>query len=231
MQKKNRQLQLAVFMGSFRCASVRAQSFRLVGWNEEVLPEAVAGAMHGAKVYKRPGGAGKGPVPFLPPIHEFPAGSATLRPHRKADPGRIHRQAQGKNMKIRNFALALAATLVALPAMAAGAAGIDGKWNANIESPMGAIALVLEFKAEGEKLTGSIGADMAGQPMPPTPISEGVVKGEDVSFKLSVSMMEGAPPMVISYKGKLKGDELTLTSVLDMGQGPQEDKLVAKRAK
>ena len=131
-------------------------------------------------------------------------------------------------MKIRNFALALATTLVALPAMAA---GIDGKWNANIESPMGAIALALEFKAEGEKLTGSIAADMAGQPMAPTPISDGVVKGEDVSFKLSVSMMEGAPPMVISYKGKLKGDELALNSVLDMGQGPTETPLVAKRAK
>jgi len=131
-------------------------------------------------------------------------------------------------MKIRSLVLAVAATLVALPAMAA---GIDGKWNATVESPMGAVQLAMEFKSEGEKLTGTIGIDMAGQVMPPNAISEGAVKGEDVSFKLSVSMMEGAPALVISYKGKLKGDELTLTSMLDMGQGPQEDKLVAKRAK
>jgi hypothetical protein len=65
--------------------------------------------------------------------------------------------------------------------------------------------------------------------MPASPISEGVVKGEDVSFKLELSMMEGMPPLVITYKGKLKGDELALTSVLDMGQGPQESELVAKR--
>jgi hypothetical protein len=29
--------------------------------------------------------------------------------------------------------------------------------------------------------------------------------------------------------GKLKGDELALTSAIDMGQGPQETELVAKR--
>jgi len=134
-------------------------------------------------------------------------------------------------MKIRNLALALVATLAAIPAMAAGIDGIDGKWEATAESPMGSIPLKLEFKAAGEKLTGSIAADMAGQAMPPTAISDGVVKGDDISFKLQVAMMEGAPPMVISYKGKLKGDELTLTSSMDMGQGPQEAKVVAKRAK
>ncbi len=43
--------------------------------------------------------------------------------------------------------------------------------------------------------------------------------------------MPDAPPIVIQYKGKLKGDELSLVSVVDMGQGPQEQPLVAKRAK
>jgi hypothetical protein len=131
-------------------------------------------------------------------------------------------------MKIRNLVLALAATLASIPALAA---GIDGKWNATVESPMGSIPLAFEFKSAGEKVTGTMAMEMAGQAMPPMAISDGVLKGEDISFKVSLSMMEGAPAMVISYKGKLKGDELTLTSMLDMGQGPQEDKLVAKRAK
>lgn len=137
-------------------------------------------------------------------------------------------------MKIRNLFLGLVAALVAVPA-AVGAdakSAIDGKWNATVDSEMGAVQLVLEFKAEGEKLNGTIAADMGGgQGLPASPISEGVVKGEDVSFKLSVSMMEGAPALVIAYSGKLKGDELQLNSVMDMGQGPQETKLVAKRAK
>ena len=131
-------------------------------------------------------------------------------------------------MKIRNLVLALAATLLAVPAMAA---GIDGKWNATVDNPMGAMQVSMTFKSEGEKLTGTVGMDMGGQAMPPNAISDGVVKGEDVSFKLSISMMEGMPALVITYKGKVKGDELSLTSTLDFGQGPQEQKLVAKRAK
>ena len=131
-------------------------------------------------------------------------------------------------MKMRNLVMGLAAALVALPAMAE---GIDGKWNASVDSPMGAVSVTFEFKAEGEKLSGTIASDMGGQAMPAAPISEGVVKGEDVTFKLEMTMMEGMPPLLISYKGKFKGDELTLVSVLDMGQGPQETPLVAKRAK
>jgi hypothetical protein len=132
-------------------------------------------------------------------------------------------------MKMRNLLLGLAATLAAQPLLAA---EIDGRWNATVDSPMGAVKLVLEFKADGEKLTGTIASDMGGQAMPPAPISDGVVKGEDVSFKLSVMMMQGQPPLLISYTGKLKGDELDLTSVFDAGQGgPQETKLVAKRAR
>jgi hypothetical protein len=129
-------------------------------------------------------------------------------------------------MKIFRVLLPGIAMLAALPAMAA---GVDGKWNASVESPMGAMTLSLEFKTEGEKLTGAISTDMGGMAMS-NPISDGKVKGDDISFKLSVAMMEGAPPLVIDYKGKVKGDELTLTSTMDMGQGAQEQKMVAKRA-
>lgn len=131
-------------------------------------------------------------------------------------------------MKIRNLVLGLVACAASLPVLAA---DIDGRWNATVESPMGAVQLVFEFKAEGERLTGSISADMAGQAMPASPISDGVIKGEDVSFKYAVSMMPDAPPLVIEYKGKLMGDQLNLVSVLDMGQGPQETPLAATRAK
>jgi hypothetical protein len=131
-------------------------------------------------------------------------------------------------MKIRNYLLGACLALAALPAMAA---DIDGKWTANIESPMGAVTLFLEFKAEGEKLNGAIAIDMAGQQMPPTAISDGVVKGKDVSFKLSLATMEGAPPLVIVYTGKLNGDELAMNSVVNMDGNVQETPLVAKRAK
>jgi hypothetical protein len=133
-------------------------------------------------------------------------------------------------MKLRQYVLGFVAMAAMLPALgAAPAAGIDGKWQATVDGgPGGPIELTFEFKAEGEKLTGQL--SMAMMPAP-TAISDGTIKGEDISFKLSLSFMEGAPPLVIAYTGKLKGDELPMKSVLDMGQGPTETELVARRAK
>lgn len=119
------------------------------------------------------------------------------------------------------------ATLAAFPVFAD---GIDGKWNATVDGPQGAINLVFEFKAGAEagKLEGAMSVDMLPAP---APLSEGTIKGNDVAFKIALTFGEGMPPMVISYKGTLKGDELGLTSTMDMGQGPMEQALVAKRVK
>jgi hypothetical protein len=127
-------------------------------------------------------------------------------------------------MSIRALFLGAVAALVTLPALAA---DIDGKWNATVDSPQGPINLVFEFKAAAEKLEGTLSADM----IPPTAISDGVVKGENVSFKLSLQFDPAAPSLVIDYQGTLKGDDLALVSKLDMGQGPVEMSFVAKRAK
>ena len=128
-------------------------------------------------------------------------------------------------MQFRKFALGMLASLLALTATAA---DIDGKWNATVDSPQGQISMSFEFKAEGEKLTGAL---LANEMIPNTAISDGVVKGNDVSFKLSLAIAPGAPPLVITYKGAVKGDQLNLLSTLDMGQGPMETPLVATRAK
>jgi hypothetical protein len=128
-------------------------------------------------------------------------------------------------MKIRQYVLGLVAAFAALPALSD---GIDGKWNATVDAPQGAVELLLEFKTGKDgKLEGTISAEM----LPATPISDGVIKGSEVTFKLSVQLMEGAPAMVIDYKGTLKGNELALVSVMDMGQGPTQTNLLAKRAK
>ncbi len=65
-----------------------------------------------------------------------------------------------------------------------------------------------------------------------TPIKDGVVNGNDVSFKLTFA---GAPDgdMTISYTGTVKGDELALTSKFEgapPGGGPAEQSFTAKRA-
>lgn len=133
-------------------------------------------------------------------------------------------------MRLRQYVLGAVAALAVLPALAAApAAAIDGKWQATVDGgPAGPIEQTYDFKAEGEKLTGTLSMAMMPEP---TAISAGTIKGEDVNFTISFNFMEGAPPLVITYTGKLKGDELALKSVFDMGQGPTETEFVAKRQK
>jgi hypothetical protein len=122
-------------------------------------------------------------------------------------------------MKIRSFSFVLVAVLAALPAMAD---NIDGKWNANVDSPQGP----LEVKADGEKLAGTLSVPgMDGMA-----ISEGVVKGANVTFKLSLDM--GGTQLTIDYVGKVAGDQLDLVSKMDAGPGGViESKIVATRVK
>jgi hypothetical protein len=129
-------------------------------------------------------------------------------------------------MRIRHYLLGVAAALAALPLLAA---DIDGKWNATVDGgPGGPIELVFDLKADGEKLAGNLSLSMMPAPMA---ISDGTIKGDALSFKTSITVAEGAPPLVISYTGKLKDDEISFTSVADFGQGATETPFLAKRAK
>jgi hypothetical protein len=129
-------------------------------------------------------------------------------------------------MKIRTMALGLAAALLALPAMSD---EVTGKWNLSVDTPQGPFAIVFELKAEGDKLTGSMSNDFMGT----TPISDGTVMGNDLTFRL---VIDGGPggPMKINYKGTVKGDDLTLVSKFEGDPPPGtegEQTAVAKRAK
>ncbi len=130
-------------------------------------------------------------------------------------------------MTIRALALSILVTVFTLPLVAQQAAG---KWNASIDTPQGPFAFVFEFIVDAAgKLTGSMQNEFIGS----IPIKDGVLKGNDLSFKLTI---EGAPngPMNVSYKGTVKGDDLALTSKFEgappAGQ-PAERTLTAHRAK
>ena len=74
----------------------------------------------------------------------------------------------------------------------------------------------LKLKADGEKLTGTLTSPMGGRggqgggaaPAAPAPIeiSDGKVKGDEISF--SVKREFGGNTMVIKYAGKLDGDTI-----------------------
>jgi hypothetical protein len=123
--------------------------------------------------------------------------------------------------------LVLAASALALPILAQ--QGAAGRWNASVDTPQGPFAFIFDFAVDGGKLTGSMNNEFFS-----ATVKDGVVNGNDISFKLTI---EGAPDgsvLTISYTGKVKGDELAMTSKFEgepPGGGPAETTFTATRAK
>ena len=107
-------------------------------------------------------------------------------------------------------------TLMLLPT--AGAADLSGKWKGDLNGPDGnALEINFDFKVDGEKLTGTV-ANTYGE----EEITEGVVKGDDISFVI----LAGGGQFKITYKGKVDGENIKFHVIIgDMGEGA----LVAKR--
>ena len=118
--------------------------------------------------------------------------------------------------------LLLCAAALSLAA-AVSAADVTGKWTAQVPGRDGqARETTYSFKVEAGKLTGTI-SGMRGE----TPISDGKVTGDEVSF--TVSMSFGGNDVKMLYKGKVSGDEIQFTRTREGGDRPQE--FTAKRAK
>jgi hypothetical protein len=100
---------------------------------------------------------------------------------------------------MKRFALLV---LIGLTSWLASAADIDGKWTADTKRPDGTEVMeILILKANGAKLTGSVQRGNS-----PIDISEGAIKGNDVSFKVL-----RANGVTQEYKGSLSGGSLKLT--------------------
>jgi hypothetical protein len=106
------------------------------------------------------------------------------------------------------------------------AADITGKWTTSFDSQVGVQKYVFEFKVEGTKLTGTAISKVADAAEVKTPITEGSVNGEDVTFVENLDYSGQA--LKITYKGKITGDEIKFTrDVAGMGG----ETFVAKKAK
>jgi hypothetical protein len=107
--------------------------------------------------------------------------------------------------------------LFALTSLSFGA-DLNGKWKGDLKMQDGSnLETSFVFKVDGEKLTGTV-TNTFGEEQ----ITEGVVKGEEVSFVI----LAGGGQFRIVYKGKLTGDDLKLTvTVGDFG----DQEMVAKR--
>ena len=125
-------------------------------------------------------------------------------------------------MKIRIMVLAAAFVLASLSVVFA--AGIDGKWLAQVPGRGGQTReTTFTFKAEGAKLTGTVSGMQGDQP-----ISDGKIAGDDISF-LVVANFQGNEIKFV-YKGKVAGDEIKMSRTREGGDQPPQE-FVAKRVK
>lgn len=122
----------------------------------------------------------------------------------------------GNSMTLR--ALLLASLFLASLATAAFALDMNGKWKGIMTTPNGDLDVTMVFKVDGEKLTGTV-ANSYGEEQ----ITEGVVKGDDVSF----IVMAGGGQFKIVYKGKITGEDINFKITIgDFG----DSSMIVKRA-
>lgn len=96
----------------------------------------------------------------------------------------------------------VALVLAAAPARAA---EVDGKWTGSLDTPMGAIQVGFNFKADGPALTGTTtGPDGAE-----VPIKNGKIDGDKISFVVTIDF--GGMMFDLNYTGVVSPEVTKLT--------------------
>jgi hypothetical protein len=121
---------------------------------------------------------------------------------------------------MRNTWIALLAFSAAL-SVTLYAAGVAGKWTAEVPGRNGVRNTTFEFKEDGAKLTGTI--DVEGRK---ADIAEGTVSGGAISFNASAD--RGGNTVTYKFTGKVGGDEIQFRR--EGGRGPVRE-FTAKRVK
>ncbi len=104
----------------------------------------------------------------------------------------------------------------AAPAPEAGSANVDGKWQGSVSGPNGDFTITFNFKAEGTKLTGTVGG-----PNGDTPIDDGKIEGNKISFKTAFQ------DSTIVDEGTVSGDSIDLKVTGPWGESNMTLKRVA----
>jgi hypothetical protein len=125
-------------------------------------------------------------------------------------------------MKLRQVVLVLSIIIAAMTI--AWAADVTGKWVAQVPGRDGQTReTTFNFKVEGDKLTGTM-SGFQGE----TPISDGKISGDDISFKVKLSFNNNE--VTLLFTGKVSGDEIKFTRTREGGNAPGTE-FTAKRAK
>ena len=106
-------------------------------------------------------------------------------------------------MRIHNC-LPIALTAIAL-VMTASAADVAGKWVGQMPTRDGQTReTTFDFKASGDKLTGTMSGPQGG-----VEIKDGKISGGEITFK--VSFEAGGNTIVILFNGSVSGDQIKFT--------------------
>jgi type 1 fimbria pilin len=108
--------------------------------------------------------------------------------------------AKALGMKSPRTLAAIAALLLPLAALAA--SPIDGSWKGSFKAPDGSgeMSLTFTFKADGDKVTGSVEGDNG-----PVPIVSGSIKGSSFEFKVDLN------GTTIEHNCTVSGDTIDMT--------------------
>jgi hypothetical protein len=99
----------------------------------------------------------------------------------------------------------LVGVALVLAAAPARAADVDGKWSGSLDTPMGAVQVGFNFKADGATLTGTTtGPDGAE-----VPIKNGKIDADKISFVVTIDF--GGMPFDLNYTGVVSPDTIKLT--------------------
>jgi hypothetical protein len=104
-------------------------------------------------------------------------------------------------------------------ALAAPAADVTGKWKAEMQTPQGTRESLFDFKADGDKLTGTVTGGRGGA----VEITNGKISGDDIEFSVVRKFQDREFTQV--YKGKVSGNEIKF----NISMGERSFETVAKK--
>jgi len=126
--------------------------------------------------------------------------------------------------RMKNRVVVFSAVLVLAAITLALAAGVDGKWVAQVPGRGGQTReTTFTLKADGTKLTGTV-SGMQGE----VPIADGKINGDEISFTQTFEAQGNSIKVI--YTGKVSGDEIKMTRKRDGGDQPATE-FTAKRVK
>ena len=86
------------------------------------------------------------------------------------------------------------------------ASDFDGKWKTTIQTDMGEMSFTIEYKVDGEKVSGTLISDMGDMPF-----SDGKISDNQIEYTLDIQGMK------ITHTGTLDGDKINMKSSGDYG--------------